>query len=79
MSSSYGNQIGYDPEKEELSLRVVELEKMLNDKTISSMQTGSNNDSIVGRMSEMKTKFNEIVRSKYELQQELILSEEEKL
>lgn len=43
------------------------------------MKANDEKDRLIGRLGDLKNKFNDLVRSKAELQQELITSEEEKL
>ena len=60
-------------------MRVAELERKLLDTNITNMKTKDESNRLVSQMGEMKNKFNDVVKSKTELQQELITSEEEKL
>lgn len=58
---------------------MAELERKLLDTNIVSMKTKDESNRLVSQMGEIKNKFNDVVKSKTELQQELITSEEEKL
>lgn len=58
---------------------MVELERRIIDSNIYKLKTDDDIGKLVTRLTEMKNKFNELVRAKAELQQELINSEEEKL
>ena len=46
---------------------------------ISTLKSGDEKDKVIQKMVDMKNRFNEVVKSKADLQQELINSEEEKL
>jgi hypothetical protein len=46
---------------------------------ISTLKSGDEKDKVIQKMVDMKNWFNEVVKSKADLQQELINSEEEKL
>ena len=58
---------------------MAELERKLIDQNINGMRAGDDRDRLVQRMADMKAKFNDLVKTKADLQQDLIYSEEEKL
>ena len=60
-------------------MRIAELEKKLIQHNISTLKSGDEKDKVIQKMVDMKNWFNEVVKSKADLQQELINSEEEKL
>ena len=59
--------------------RVAELERKLIDQNMGSLKIADEKEQLVQRLGEMKQKFNDLVKAKADLQQELIYSEEEKL
>jgi len=59
--------------------RLAELERKLIDSNINSLKSTDEKDRLITRLNEVKNRFNDLVKSKAELQQELINSEEEKL
>jgi coiled-coil domain-containing protein 78 len=61
------------------NLKIAELEKKLIEENLEKLRFTDDKQKLVQRMQEMKSKFNELVQSKAELQAELITSEEEKL
>lgn len=61
------------------NLKIAELEKKLIEENLEKMKFTDEKTKLINRMQEMKSKFNELVRSKADLQSELIQSEEEKL
>ena len=69
----------YPGSNEYSNKRVQELERKLLDTNITNMKTKDESNRLVSQMGDMKNKFNDVVKSKTELQQELITSEEEKL
>ena len=61
------------------NLKIAELEKKLIEENLEKMKMADEKSWLVNKMQEMKMKFNEIVKSKTDLQGNLIESEEEKL
>ena len=61
------------------NLKIAELEKKLIEENLEKMKFTDEKTKLINRMQEMKSKFNELVKSKADLQAELIQSEEEKL
>jgi len=61
------------------NLKIAELEKKLIEENLEKMKMADEKSWLVNKMQEMKAKFNDIVKSKADLQGELIKSEEEKL
>ena len=72
MGGELGGADGYN-------LKIAELEKKLIEENLERMRYNDEKQKLVARMQEMKSKFNELVQSKADLQAELINSEEEKL
>ena len=58
---------------------MVELERKLIDQNIDNLKNNEEKDMLVARLGDIKNRFNDLVREKAELQEELITSEEEKL
>jgi coiled-coil domain-containing protein 78 len=56
-----------------------ELEKKLVNANVNAMKARDENEKLVQKMAEMKNRYNEIIGSKGQLQEELIAAEEEKL
>ncbi|CDW90229.1 kinesin-like protein [Stylonychia lemnae] len=75
------NQVNMKPgdNADNYNLKIAELEKKLIDENLEKMKFTDEKTKLINRMQEMKSKFNELVRSKADLQAELIQSEEEKL
>ncbi len=61
------------------NLKIAELEKKLIEENLEKMKMADEKSRLVNKMQEMKSKFNDIVKSKTDIQGELIKSEEEKL
>jgi len=61
------------------NLKIAELEKKLIEENLEKMKMADEKSWDRNKMQEMKAKFNDIVKSKADLQGELIKSEEEKL
>lgn len=74
-----GNTELYPGSNDHSNVRVAELERKLLDTNIVNMKTKDESNRLISQMGEIKNKFNDVVKSKTELQQELITSEEEKL
>ena len=60
-------------------MRTAELEKKLIDQNITVMKYRDEKERLVDKMQEIKTKYNEMIQNKSDLQSDLIMSEEEKL
>ncbi len=61
------------------NLKIAELQKQLIEGDLDRMKFVDEKTKLINRMQEMKSKFNDLVKSKADLQAELIGSEEEKL
>jgi coiled-coil domain-containing protein 78 len=70
---------GFSDSLDTYNLKIAELEKKLIEENLEKLRFTDDKQKLVTRMQEMKSKFNELVQSKAELQAELITSEEEKL
>jgi predicted nuclease with TOPRIM domain len=75
------NQVNMKPgdNADNYNLKIAELEKKLIEENLDRMKFTDEKTKLINRMQEMKSKFNELVKSKADLQSELIQSEEEKL
>ena len=75
------NQVSMRPgdNADNYNLKIAELERKLIEENLEKMKFTDEKTQLVNRMQEMKNKFNELVKSKADLQAELISSEEEKL
>jgi hypothetical protein len=49
-------------------LRIAELEKKLIQQNISTLKSGDEKDKVIQKMVDMKNRFNEVVKSKADLQ-----------
>lgn len=59
--------------------KIVELEKKLIEDNLDKMRTADEKSRLSGKLAELREKYNQLVKSKSDLQAELIKSEEEKL
>ena len=75
------NQVNMKPgdNADNYNLKIAELEKKLIEENLDKMKFTDEKTRLINRMQEMKAKFNDLVKSKADLQAELIQSEEEKL
>jgi chromosome segregation ATPase len=79
--SQLQNQVNLVPgdSSDNYNLKIAELEKKLIEETLEKMKGNEDKSKLVSKMQEMKSKFNELVKAKADMQGELIRAEEEKL
>ena len=80
LSNAYSGQgSGYDASRDGLDLQLAELNRKFINANITVKKVQDEKSQLVSKMAEMKNKYNDIIKSKATLQEDLIAAEEEKL